>query len=252
MVRDEIFQRLVDDLMGPHETEEVLEGRPSDTYLTGILWPLWTTLGEAEDDAHDVVADGDAEVEEPSLVGQSRPSTMGLSFLLEGGGRPKVKISLEFGLYDSVDSEDSAGWARIPTKVEYELEIASQSARRIIVHTDEKRGLVVELYVRSQLAGNAWAITITAMNSSKFEGNSDRESRTEAATMFQASLAVVPVGDSQIVPRPSNLETGTRTFKRPPFFTVTCATTARAITALCLGRKTNLGWLRSSLNGCLL
>ena len=72
MMREILFDRLKRDLIGPHMEDEVLSSRPSDVYLTGILWPHETRMGAEEDErfglfgAEDSEGDGGGE-EEVSL-----------------------------------------------------------------------------------------------------------------------------------------------------------------------------------------
>lgn len=48
-MREILLERLQQDLIGPHAEDEVLRSRPSDIYLTGILWPRKTLMGAEED-----------------------------------------------------------------------------------------------------------------------------------------------------------------------------------------------------------
>ena len=72
-VREGVISRLQADLIGPHKTDEVLQGvrvRPSDIYLTGILWTSADRMGAQDDDG----SEGDDEDEDApsaaSPVGQ--------------------------------------------------------------------------------------------------------------------------------------------------------------------------------------
>src|SRR5215471_16034644 len=76
--RDLLLRRLEQDLVGPHASDETLiTGRPSDVYLTGILWPLDEKIGDEESERLDSGADADDETEgageEVPLTGQQRP-----------------------------------------------------------------------------------------------------------------------------------------------------------------------------------
>ena len=48
--RDLLLERLAGDLVGPFSTDEVLAARPSDVYLTGILWPRKKRMSEEDKD----------------------------------------------------------------------------------------------------------------------------------------------------------------------------------------------------------
>ena len=74
-MREILLDRLKQDLIGPHTEDEVLTSRPSDVYLTGILWPRETRMGAEEDErfglsgAGESETDGGGEEEEVSLAG---------------------------------------------------------------------------------------------------------------------------------------------------------------------------------------
>src|SRR4051812_27381797 len=78
--RDLIVQRLQSDLIGPLSENEVLEdAKPSDVYLTGILWPKRARQDAADDDRLDSAGTAGTEDEtqgsgeEVPLAGAQRP-----------------------------------------------------------------------------------------------------------------------------------------------------------------------------------
>ena len=84
--RDIILARLHQDLVGPDTAQEVLTSLPSDVYLTGILWPRETLMGQEEDDRLGTEGAGSreqdaggGEEEEVAVYSTRRPSTAGLS-----------------------------------------------------------------------------------------------------------------------------------------------------------------------------
>ncbi|MCB1469519.1 MAG: hypothetical protein KDK08_20795, partial [Rhizobiaceae bacterium] len=48
--RDTVACRLAEDLIGPRGEDEELSARPSDVYLTGILWPQRTAMSGEDDE----------------------------------------------------------------------------------------------------------------------------------------------------------------------------------------------------------
>lgn len=82
-VRSEIQKKFMELILGPLQEREVLSSNPSDTYLTGILWPAGSTLSAAEDDAGAIqVATADAESLDQAVPGYRsiRPCSIGLTF----------------------------------------------------------------------------------------------------------------------------------------------------------------------------
>src|SRR4051812_253484 len=84
--RERMLSRLREDLVGPRASDEVLAARPSDVYLTGILWPRNTEVAPEEDERLAVAPgeeDGSDDAEDqakPQAVAMRRPSTAGVSF----------------------------------------------------------------------------------------------------------------------------------------------------------------------------
>jgi hypothetical protein len=64
--RDVIIQRLNEDLVGPYMDNEELLSRPSDIYMTGILWPPKTEMVEEDDEG------GSGESEEDDIISSTR------------------------------------------------------------------------------------------------------------------------------------------------------------------------------------
>ncbi len=119
--RDILIRRLREDLMGPRAPAETLAARPSDVYLTGILWPKNTAVSPDEDERLSVaVAGGDddggevPELAQAQSVGMRRPSTAGVSFAVAviGENRATAVVQLEFGVYHPADTGNKAQWTR--------------------------------------------------------------------------------------------------------------------------------------------
>ena len=94
-VRSALEKLLASQLLGPVYEDEVLEARPSDVYLTGILWPRETEVGAEEDDAGSTeVATDDADSLDIPLPGYRaiRPCSIGTT--IEVSGTAQVEISL--------------------------------------------------------------------------------------------------------------------------------------------------------------
>lgn len=108
MDRDLIVKRLESDLIGPLFEDEVLvDARPSDVYLTGILWPREARVGAEENDRLDSAGtssggedDSQGAGEEVPLAGLMRPCAAGLSFALSEDDDVSVKVNIRFALYE--------------------------------------------------------------------------------------------------------------------------------------------------------
>ncbi|GAQ57802.1 helicase-related protein [Streptomyces acidiscabies] len=121
-VRDELVRRLRRELLGPDveagdDPSEVLtQEAPITRYPIGVLFPR---SGGSEDAAeHDGVdespllgrndseeADGPPE---PPTAGGRRPSSMGLTFIVDRRSSPEIVVSAQAAMYDPVDSDGRA------------------------------------------------------------------------------------------------------------------------------------------------
>jgi hypothetical protein len=122
MDRDLIVRRLETDLIGPIEAAEILaDSKPSDVYLTGILWPREARIGAEEDDRLDSAgtsAGGEDDTEGPGeevpLAGLMRPCAAGLSFAVSPEQGVRLKVELQFALYRLEEREgQSLGRAKV-------------------------------------------------------------------------------------------------------------------------------------------
>ena len=112
--RDIVLDRLRQDLIGPDKENEILESRPSDVYLTGILWPANSRFGGDEDEklglggiSGDNRDSSDAE-DDAFLSGMSKPATAGLSFATFSETTPVVKVRFSFARTSTRDPEEEA------------------------------------------------------------------------------------------------------------------------------------------------
>ena len=83
--RDDVARRLAEDLIGPRTVNEELSARPSDVYLTGILWPQRTAMSGEDDDRLEISGSGASDAsggdEDAVRTGSiQKPSVAGISF----------------------------------------------------------------------------------------------------------------------------------------------------------------------------
>jgi len=205
-VRSEIVRRLELDLIGPMADDEVLESRPSDVYLTGILWPLGERMGGEDDDGSAGEDEEDQSASSATVVGQQRPCTMGFSFATDAStDKHLVNISVRFATYrplveKSKDGKNVVSWTR--SQYEFLLDEVRLPVNGSYSSRLEKAGLEpeVELHIRSLTTGSTLLSTVTLINRSK-PAEPDRE-LIERLTLFQTQIDLKPCAGSRIVPRP--------------------------------------------------
>ena len=91
MSRNDVRKSLIDSaikvLVGPYKELECLDSAPSDTYLTGILWPRGSGISAAEDDGGGLSGGDDTDGVELPVPGfrAIRPCSIGMTFNVEKG-----------------------------------------------------------------------------------------------------------------------------------------------------------------------
>src|SRR5438034_4932597 len=129
-MRELFVSELVREVLGPRKglNEILLNDSPLTEYICGILAPLVSdTVPDIDADAAIPAADGgifedDSEDEEvnappllsPALDPRSRPSSMGLSFVVESEKQPNLQVCLTWARYVPAPSENGVSWRREP------------------------------------------------------------------------------------------------------------------------------------------
>lgn len=208
--RKTVVQRLERDLVGPDAIDEVIgksrRSRPSDFYLTGILWPIGNRMDESDDDGSgDDAEEGDAQ-SSPGMVGQQRPCSMGLSFATESVSRKhQIDIRITFASYvpqemeNSETNEKELHWKRTPFTFDLRdipIPVDVSSEQRL-----EQAGLEADLrlHVRGRVTSSGMIATVSLMNLSR--PKPDRV-EMERVTLFQVGMEVTPAKGTTLAPRP--------------------------------------------------
>ena len=211
--RELLVQRLEEDLIGPRTVDEVLTSRPSDVYLTGILWPRQTELPGEQDEklstgsSDDAAASIDAEQSEVPASSMQRPAAAGLSFCASALSDPSVHVLCRFGMYDLIrrDGAPKKTWVRSQVDIALPGISLSTGSRFIDFPNNNPRASGGRLHVRA-LDGPAGRLaTITLLNNCA-PGQGRDES--ESAILFQTSLEVTPEPGTTLVARPAGRATG--------------------------------------------
>lgn len=202
--RNIVLGRLREDLIGPFRPDEKLTSRPSDVWLTGILWPQNTALAPEEDENLAVAptgsdSDDDGGVQaQPAAAPMRRPSTAGLSFAVTAG-EPAVSVRIRFALYlPEEGAEGSLVWARKSVELVKVLPLRTGGQD---FELTESGVTGLRLNVRTAPFSAGLLTTVTLVN-----GAATRETgrnALEALTLFQTELEVVGAGDTRLIARPS-------------------------------------------------
>lgn len=225
-VRFEIERLLAEQLLGPVQLDETLPARPSDTYLTGILWPRGTALeGSGESIGPTDIANDDSEPVDAGVPGYRavRPCSCGLSFEVDKAAslvislgstaryRPSPKPQQ---LREKDASSISPGAERIEhewhrEQLRYRLEIPSSESRTawrtqefLLPDGSIRSDPAVAVDIRRRVREGSVVVTATLINTAVEAATDTRDS----SLLFQAELrvdAALPSGAPAIQPRPS-------------------------------------------------
>ena len=207
-VRKSIINRLEQDLVGPLLFDEILEAekiRPSDVYLSGILWPVGNRLGAEDDDGS---SGDDEEDEAPStatITGMQKPCTMGISFATSSPSNLfAIDISISFATYKHTSLKNEADrkinrWERKQFSFDLRINLKSDAGKSFqLEHPDLNAS--VEVAVRTVTTTSGTLSTITLINrSANIDG--DRDSNEELS-LFQSCVVIRPAEGTSIIPRP--------------------------------------------------
>lgn len=212
--RNTLFKRLETDLIGPRETEELIEDRPTDRYVTGILFPQRSVVSADEDDEA-------GEASEPEDVGtgldaikassQFRPSSAGLSFaVLPSGETPVLEVTVSgarYELEETVAVEESGNaakrkWRRVPQKADLSLDLCALQEKELPIHDLGKCGLSeASIHLRLARWEEKLLVTLALTNDARPARKKSRRANEEAA-LFQVSVSVKCKQDCRFVPKP--------------------------------------------------
>ena len=213
--RDILVERFRQDLLGPATEDELINERPTDRYLTGLLSPNGEQLDPSEDDALGTVGDDEDDPSDDApapLAGSLRPSTCGISFALSGGEQPHVKFTATCARYRQLYVDGSEGesaraedairanerWQRCPFAADVDVVLSGKEGSRSIDLAPH--GIVgMELYLRTVQAMSGVIVTAALIN--RLSEGADRTS-TVANTFFQVALRAEPHAPTRLAERP--------------------------------------------------
>ncbi|MGV6994640.1 helicase-related protein [Desulfovibrio sp. QI0430] len=222
--RSEIMIRLAEDLIGPYAADELLkprsasggmllQSRPSDLYLAGMLWPQRTQMAPEEDERLGIEGEDDdgntsqsPEAEQAPFASMMRPSSAGLSFATRFEGNvPLLDLTISFGMYSPetflAETNDSVAWRRKQHTLSMQnIAIKEQAAKIRLNDTNIPKD--VYLYARKVATPQGAIVSIVLVNGIQLDAQAGRED-IEKHTLFQVEIVVRPSDGTQLVARPS-------------------------------------------------
>ena len=234
--RDEILERLRMDLIGPSEgPAETIAERPTDRYLTAILFPQRTEAGAEQDET--LGAGGGSEgddtaFEQVSMVRMLRPATAGLSFAV-AGDEPRLEFSVRCGAYEEVEDSTQmpdtipthesgpaipssdvsttgqasvtparrvriSKWRRIDFRASFSLDPRTAEP----VDLGEHGIPHLQLAIQCSRRPDEWLVTAVLVNRQTI-GDGDSRLASDAKSFFQVEMDVAPGAGTRLPARPS-------------------------------------------------
>lgn len=208
-IREKLEQLFAREILGPGSAGEMLHARPSDIYLTGILWPRGAIPDASHDEGNTDVASAEAEAIDAGVPGYRaiRPCSFGLTFETDIDAELEISLGTTAryrAVSNSSDSDagDKISWQRMP--LSYRLIVppsASTTRRRTseFIGADGKSctdaNIAIDIHRRVQ--ANTVVVTITLMNVADEAPIEVRDS----TLLFQTELRVAALSKTTIRPR---------------------------------------------------
>lgn len=212
-VRNTIIRRLSRDILGPRGVSEVIDDRPGDVYLTGVLFPPRQAPGGEEDEDADEegsFVEAGSGNESVSMANSMRPSTCGISFAVgTGDGEvPAVDVRVRCGTYLASGGEPAPeGGKRTPLRwnrtghVVWVRELILEYGYMEPVDLASFGLPGLHLHVRTARWGENLLVTAVLSNENGLPPNASRR-ELEEHSYFQTDLRVTPCPGTFLVARP--------------------------------------------------
>lgn len=230
--RTHIITRLYEDIIGPRKgADERLYSRPSDLYVTGILYPQQAEISDDDNEKPDEVNQGKASSyhrAEDSVAAFRgfRPATAGLSFaLFEPQDKSSASLTIEIGFgqytrmpnpdYVSPDERTTSGadpldrktvseycWQRQQRQIIQEIILGQKMIKKGYEAIDVKGGdhPSMSIFIKLTPLPEKLIATIQLINACIFDPYDDGHDMDEMS-LFQCVLTVTPNGGTLFAPR---------------------------------------------------
>jgi len=208
-VRSELVSLFSALLVGPLAADEKLESAPSDTYLTGILWPQGEPLKAEEDEGSGSGPEsGSEDAADEGVPGYRaiRPCSLGLTFA--AGNNRDLRVTLGETARYSISQPDGTPvsarvWVREPLCYSFTLSANTECSTWRVNRFDTPEGQLddpaVTVHVQRRAHRDCNVFTITLINTAdEVPEGSPRDTRC----LFQTGITIEPIGGGPaILPR---------------------------------------------------
>lgn len=185
--RDELTDAVIAELVGPSATDEIIPDPPITHYVAGILHPTSPEPDQVPVDAWGlgrVGPDDEGDEDATALANSRYPSSVGLTFAVEGDLTSALRIELSAAVY----TDTGAGWQRLPLVIQPTELIPGnrlQGDRTLVAP-----GLELFSRVRPADAAGRVSITLALINIHRTDG--DRRGRDSHAFLQPVIRVLLP------------------------------------------------------------
>lgn len=217
-MREKLVVELVKEVLGPRNgPREVLDSSPLGEYVTGVLAPITERQATDIDNSAELPAEDtgvyEGETEDvdvsvppffhPALDPKRRPSTFGLSFVIESEGTPQASICLTWARYSFFKDENkNPFWRRQPRFAVLPVEFDKSTVLWIddtgrLVESEKQAEISLHVVVKG-LQQSRYLVNLYFVN--RIEPPEERDPTAEHH-IFQPQMRVVLESGTKLVPR---------------------------------------------------
>lgn len=210
-----VLDRLRQDLIGPLDgPDEKITDRPSDRYLTGMLFPPKTRVSQIEDDdapSPEDTGTSDTTDEGVPFSTAMRPASAGISFAVrtEGPLPAAIDVFIRAGVYVASGGKDAEAkvWHRTEVSFEDTLPLEAISAgtgvKRLLSSELGISGL--QLYVRAARTGDGRILATLALSNVHGVGpQRGSEADPDEHVFFQVEMSARPAPGTRLCEKPTS------------------------------------------------
>lgn len=229
--RDYLLARLEQDLIGPSDgPQEAIDERPTDRYLTGILYPQRTEGGQEAEETLGSGGTGEGDetaFEQVAMSRMTRPATAGISFAATGTDI-RLRFEIKCGTYEEIENTDQrpevpaepasnaqpsaadpsvtppetlrpqSKWHRVPHEISLTLDPRSVATIDLVSH-----GAVgLELTLQHSAYESGVLVTAVLVNRNTV-GKGESRVASDSKSFFQVGMLIEPSAGTRLPARPS-------------------------------------------------
>ncbi|TFD99561.1 DNA helicase [Jeotgalibacillus sp. R-1-5s-1] len=196
-VRNEMLDRLKKDLIGPESIDEIIKGKPLQKYLTGILWPINSSLAAEENETNSSEGKHTNQENMESLSPLAKamnPSAVGISFLIDKNNS-SVNINVDCGMYE--ENGEDEHWKRVQHSLsDTTIDFSKKTGKKNSLMFPDNKSIRIEWLSRPY--GDTYAVSLFLVN--RYLQETD-EHKIDNKCLFQPKIRLTGLNNLPFVVR---------------------------------------------------